>query len=379
MSIKDKAAVWYIKNILLPKIEEIDKPGFVVSRASQRGKETYLRILFLPELLLMNIENEVAKKYGDEGKKLLYATGKKFGYVYASVSNFPTLKSASEKEVMEFTYFFTKLLGVTYAENADFKRETGKTVSFVADNYLVCRKNGIGHILADGGGAGFWAYAMADKKVEGVQTECVGRKGKRCVVVCGPLEELRKRGLEPYSSQNLEEVEAGAKYKALNEVKKTVYAKNSLRRLLDMKFFTQTEAGIDFKGERHFLCESHLVYIIENEVERKKGGEELLFRASFKAGEEIGKLSGDKNAAGFVNDYLPALGWGDIVLTKRADKYCVDALYFPWTTYAEKSRFTIFRGLASGMVSALLGKRLNFMLASTEMTLGALTLHLKEE
>jgi hypothetical protein len=81
MPVKDRIVTWFIQHVLLPKIEIIDNPGFVINTLSDTTKTTYLREFFLPERLFEIIESRIVDKYGELGKKILYSTGKKFGYI----------------------------------------------------------------------------------------------------------------------------------------------------------------------------------------------------------------------------------------------------------------------------------------------------------
>ena len=68
MPVKDRVVTWFIKNILLPKREIIDKPGFIVNTFGGKNQAIHLRELFLSEQLFELIENRIVHHYGDQGK-----------------------------------------------------------------------------------------------------------------------------------------------------------------------------------------------------------------------------------------------------------------------------------------------------------------------
>ena len=93
MPVKDKVVTWWIQNVIIPRQEIIDKPGFIVTTFTEKKFITYLRDFFLPEKLIEIIESKIVQTYGDLGRQVLYSIGKKFGYIYCSLSNFPNVKN----------------------------------------------------------------------------------------------------------------------------------------------------------------------------------------------------------------------------------------------------------------------------------------------
>ena len=76
VEVKDKVVEWFIRNILLPRNELIDNPGFIINKVTKEGGEVYLRDVFMPEQLFVKIEDRVTEQYGDEGAEALYSVGK---------------------------------------------------------------------------------------------------------------------------------------------------------------------------------------------------------------------------------------------------------------------------------------------------------------
>ena len=350
---KDEIISWYIQNIYLPKIELIDNPGFIV----EREKGTYLRNIYLPESIFIDIENNISARYPKEGEQILYSAGKKFGYIYASIGMFPTIKTSDKKKISDFSYFLARYVGCTYASHVSEKINIEEEkFELEMDNYVICRKNGKGYILGSGGIAGMWAYAMDDTSIEGVQTKCQGRGDIKCKIICAPKKFLEEMNISFFTESNLPSMKFSTKYREMNTIRKTIYAKNSFKSLLDSGFFNYAEGMMVFKGERYFLCESNLSYLLEEELKRVKDGLDLLFNASFDYGKRITEKLKDASYVKFIMDYLSALGWGGISVSEKDGRFRVTSLYFPWTEYSTNSDFVLFRGLVSGMLSGFLGR-----------------------
>lgn len=49
-------------------------------------------------------------------------------------------------------------------------------------------------------------------------------------------------------------------------------------------------------------------------------------------------------------DFFPALGFGDIA-SLSPDGSKIAAIYYPWTVLSKQSKYIIFRGLLSGILS----------------------------
>ena len=339
-------------------MEIIDRPGFIIVTISEKNQETYLRQLFLPERLLELIEKKIVEEYGDLGKSALYSIGKKFGYVYSSMSNFPTRINNNEKELKDFIYLFVRYCESTYAQRAEHYLDLDKKIFTINFNgYIICRHNGLGFIMTDGGCAGIWAYMMQDKEIEAIQLECEGRGHQRCYVFCGPTEEIKEQTTRFYQESNLTDTKFDDVYRKLNEIQKTTYAKNSLKDLIDIGFIDYKQGVLAYKGMRFFSCDSHLIYILEDEIKKLNNGEKLLFEASAEFGEELQKLYGETDYQKFIMDFFPALGFGDIFIAK-SEKLKVISDFYPWTSLSDRSRYIIFRGILSGFVSSSVGQKI---------------------
>ncbi len=361
MAIKDGIMSWFIRNIVIPRTEIIDCPGFIVLKLSEKGKKTYLRELFFPEGLLADLEKKVVSEAGDKGGQALYSAGKKFGFRFASTSNYPVVSKSSQRELKNFLYMFLRYMESTYAHRLDCKVDfRQRKYTMTMDKYIVCNKNGIGLILTGGGSAGVWAYMQEDPTIEGVQTKCQGRGADKCQVVCTPLKNLRSTyNGKIFAEKDMSNLGLSGEYAHINEIRPTSYAKESLKNLLDSGFFKSKEGVIIRNSERYFLCESSLFYLSERELE-KVGLSDLTFQVSFDFGKRIAKNESSTNYANFITDYLSALGWGDVILLRDDSSYKVLSAYFPWCRFSESSNYLIYRGLLSGMVSGFTKKDVFF-------------------
>jgi hypothetical protein len=360
MPVKDKVVTWWIQNIIIPRQEIIDKPGFVVTTFTEKKFITYLREFFIPEKLFEVIENRIVEKYGDQGRQTLYSAGKKFGYIYASMSNFTTVNNSSTEEISKFAYLLVRYIEGTYAQQAEHEADVKQQrFSIYFDNYIICRHNGLGHIMTEGGISGIWSYGMQNSSIEGVQLECQGRGNQRCFVICAPDNEIQEKTKKFFRERNLIELKSDNTYKTMNEIRKTTYVKNSLKDLLNAGFFSYNRGILSYKNNRFFHCESHIIYLLEQEIIKLEDGEKNLFDACFEYGILLAEAYGEKEFKKFIPDFFSALGFGDICIVD-SDRLCIHLMYFPWTVFSKESRYIILRGIMSGIVSSLSGKNIRF-------------------
>jgi hypothetical protein len=358
MPVKDRIVTWFIQHVLVPKIEIIDNPGFVINTLSDRTKTTFLRELFLPERLFEIIETNIVNKHGELGEKILYSCGKKFGYSYASLSQFPTIVNHSKNEIANFIYFFIKYLETLYASYANYKADiNNKILTITFKDYIICRNNGLGHIMTEGGSVGVWAYIMQDKSLEAIQLLCQGRGDKDCFILCAPKEKIEKENKKFFVEDELAEIKNDDIYRLLNKIGVTTYAKNSLKDLIDVNFFDYSEGIVSYKKNRFFSCDAHILYIIENEIINLSDGETLLFQSCFEYGKILQENYGHNDYKKFIMDFFPALGFGDIFV---ANEKKVIVQFYPWTDFSNKSKYIIFRGMLSGFITASLNKTVEF-------------------
>ncbi len=360
MPVKDRVVTWWIQNIVLPKREIIDKPGFVVTTFTEANKTTYLRDLFIPEQLFEKIENKIVQQYSDKGRQALYSAGKKFSYLYCSMSNFPTISTSTKEEFSKFAYLFVRYIASVYAEQAEHEINfDDKTFTLFYNNYIVCRHNGLGYIMTDGGAAGTWAYVIENKLMEGTQIECQGRGKSRCYVLCALPEEIKKHTNNFFCENDLPEYKFDIMYKSMNEIRPTKYARNSLKDLINANFIRYEKGTISYKNQRLFNCEPHVLDFIEQEILKLENGEEILFEASSEFGKMLMESYGGIDFKKFIPDFFSAIGFGDI-LVLDSDKIQIMSDYYPWTAFTNQSKFVIFRGILSGIAGSALKKNIVF-------------------
>jgi hypothetical protein len=358
MPVKDRIVSWFIQNVIVPKREIIDRPGFVITTFTDQNVTTYLRDLFLPEKLFETIENKIVQYYGEEGKQVLYSAGKKNGFLYASISNFPSINDSSENEISNFAYLLVRYIETMFAKQADHDINLEKkTFSISFKDYIICSKNGLGYIMTSGGIAGIWAYAMQDKEIEGIQLECQGKNNDKCVVICEPSCMIQGRSNEIFYEKNLPDYKFDDDYKIMNEIRQTTYSHNSLKNLIDAGFFNYEQGILSYKNNRFFGCESHILYLLEGEISKLVNGEQTLFDICFDYGKKLRETCGENEYQRFISDFFPALGFGDLTVTDP-EKITISAIYYPWTIYSEKSKYIIFRGVLSGFISSALEKEI---------------------
>ncbi len=360
MPAKDRIVRWFIKNIIVPKREIIDKPGFIITTFTENDTVTFLREVFLPEKLFEMIENKIVEKYGNQGKQVLYSAGKKFGYLYSSMSNFPTVNNSSKKELEDFLYGLVRYMEVTFSKQvtheADFS-EKEFTISF--KDYIICPNNGQGYLMTDGGSVGIWSFIVQDKTIEGIQTECQGRGNTCCLVKCLPGKKFIENNEFFFHEVNLPEYKFDAKYKSLNKIQPTKYSHMTMKKLLDAKFFKYDEGCFFYKNNRFFGCESQILYLLEQEISILEGGEQLLFDICFEYGRILQKLSGNTDYKKFIMDFFSGIGFGESIFIDHDPPKLV-TIFYPWSVYSEHSKYIIFRGILSGFVSESIGKDIRF-------------------
>jgi len=358
MAIKDKIISWFIRNATMPRLEIIDHAGFIAMKPSISG-QIHLRQILMPESVLVDLENQIVDKYGDESRKVLYSIGKKFGYRVSGMMAIPTVDRYTKKEFLAFAYFLVRFVECTYSSNLSHRINLKSSeFDLTMDEYVVCRKNGKGYIMTEGGLGGIWAYVMCDPSIEAIQTKCQGRDDEKCEVICAPPEILEKKGLKFFRETNLDDLKIDPMYGDFNKIREPQYAKNSFEDLINIRFFDYSKGVVKHKGERYFLCEASLIYLIELELKKLEDGTKLLFNCAFDHGKQISELQGKCDCQEFIMQFLSASGWGDILILKSEGGYKVTSYYFPWTKFANDVKFEMYRGLISGLLSGCLNKRI---------------------
>ena len=350
MKIKEGVVDWFIRNLLVPNQEVIDKPGFIINKVSGKGKLTYLRDIVFPELLFEKIENKTFERYGESGLKKLYSAGKKFGLYYHTISNSPILQK-EDTQIKNYVYFFVRYLeatgyGIGLTHEVDMDK---KILKIKADEFIVCRHNGKNYIVGSGGGAGLWAGLTGDSNVEGVQTSCVGRGDDCCDIIYAPRSVLKEMGIPFFECNYKPDVKFSDSYMRMNEIRKTEFVKESLKSYIDFGLLKYRDGRLYLGDTFLYLCDANINGFIENELDR-----ELLFSASREAGLEISKniKSLDINQ---ICSFLGACGWGDVLIFRRGELIEVNVKYAPWSEILETTNMAILSGYISGFLSYIYG------------------------
>lgn len=365
MAVEDYLMPWFLRNIVVPGVLDINNPGFIITRFG--GSEVYRRELFYAEELLSEIEIRFAGRYGRRGRIALYKAGKKFGYAYSKFSQFPTIASASGNEIKKFSHLLIMFVSAIWASKLEVVTldPNAKKFRIRLWDYVVCSKNGLGDVLGTGGIAGIWAYLMQDNSVEGVQINCQGMGAPMCEFYIAPADELKKGALPFFTATDINVTMDERYHSEFNKVRQARHATHSMRQLIDARIFDYSNRQLKFSGTRYFSAEISLYYILETELSKLKGGNELLFDICFEFGRKLA-ANGTKDDQ-FIMDYLSAIGFGDALCTTCEGVPKIGVNYFPWTGFSGKTNYAMFRGLVSGLFSGALNKKIKFKKAKTEL------------
>lgn len=372
----DRILSWFLRKAIIPRTIRFDIPGFIVERVEA---ENDIRNVLLPEALIGDIERKIVAKAGQEGAQRLYSVGKRFGYRHALISRLPVWKDQSvfeKRKLLAAAHFVIKYVGSVYSSNI---REVidleGKKLTIRANNFVVCRHNGLGLLLTSGGVAGIWAYAMNDYTVEGVQTACEGRGDGHCEVVCGPGTALKKEDPKVYHERRLRNLGMDQRYPDFNRPRKLEYAATSVQDMINLGVFGYHGGVLSLGKERHFVCGASLVYMLEEEFGRDRGLGRVLREAAYEQGRRIGTAAGGRDYRRFVPEYLAACGWGDTLISAGA-RLKLRVNFFPWTKWADIATFAMFTGLVEGMLSEMCQKRTKFRTVYGDTKAGYLTVQM---
>lgn len=146
-------------------------------------------------------------------------------------------------------------------------------------------------------------------------------------------------------------------YNDLNQIRETRFSKSSFTDMIDSGFIEYKGGVVSFAGERHFLCEASVMYLLEESLGSLEGGDQIVFDAAFRYGEGVARKSKMQKAEPFISDYMSSVGWGDVVVLNKDGKYRAVSESFPWMQLADKVSFAMFRGIVSGILSGHLGRR----------------------
>lgn len=319
-------------------MEEMDTPGFITTSV---GESSDLREVFLPERFVIELDNQLEQSEADE-KEVLYRIGKRFGMRYAVASSFPTIGEESEKNFNRFFDFFVKYVESIYAREISHELDTeNRELEMEMDSYMACSKDGVGQMLGAGAVAGVMGYMYGDMSLEGVEPCCQGRGDEKCVIEVADVEKLSEN---PPCTFEPDEGSPDKIYWQVNKSKPPEKNSTSMENLLDKGQFNFEKGLLRHNESRYLLAMATLPYIIEQEVESVGLDSDVLFEAGLATGQAIGSEKGEQ----FAQDFLTALGWGEIRVISNGEKvYCRS---FPWSDYETGYKHQIFCGLLSGLL-----------------------------
>lgn len=372
MRIREKINRFLMKKTLKSKIENLSQPGFISFGIGLGATGKELREVFLPEEIYSEIENRFEEEFGDEGAAMLYRAGRKYGWRYTDIAEFPENHEGTDKEVEKFVRFFSNYISTAYASKADFNFDIeDQTYELHIDKCSVCRQNGKGYTVSQGALSGVIARIYSNPDIHAVQDRCVGRDDKKCHVICSEINKLPVDPVSTFSDFNSKPL--SRKYETVNEPRELEHTKRSLEELTEEGMLEYRENLLYHKDRRQVPMEISMPYFIDREAEEKEGAPLILFDVSYK----IGKDLGEGEDLSYTTKYLGALGWGDINPVEDGEK--IEINHFPWTIYSKNTDFNIFRGLISGMVSAIKDEEVRYNNYETNLSPNSFNLILKSE
>lgn len=340
------------------------RPGFILEHFGNRT----LRNVFLSESALSGIENSVVKNID---VKLLYQTGKEFGYNYAKMIPLPRFDPLLGEKIFENVMrFFETTYGKCNSHKIDWNNSRfeirGKDV-------IVCRKNGLGTLAFVGGWAGLIAYLCNNKKIEGIQPKCQGRSDEECIGVFAPADKLEG---DVITHPDFAEKEFDARYIGFNRVIpfKSDYGLDLLESVGIVKYQVNT---FDVGHERFFPTELTFLYSLEKKLkDRNADVRKIIYDPTFEAFEIFGrvnlqhKYSKGFDALDFTSKLFSAFGWG-IIQVVTSEKPQIFIKGFPWTPEIEDIRMSqYFLGSIDGLISGLIGRKCTSEITSISKTNG---------
>lgn len=341
MSASDRADLFF--NRIMPNITKINVPGYTYNSMEMvGGGSAFERIVFFPESFFVHLENSIIETYGAEGRKRLYALGKKFGYRLASVLQLP-------RSDLDFAMsLITKFLEASYAEKINlvqFDTEK-KVVEFYTKGLAVTSKNGHGYILTVGGCAGGVGYLLNDYKLE-----CSSKKVSDLEynLVAAYPSELKAKGMEVIECTDVPVPVDNSQYLRFNSITDKSIGDLSLKRMIELGLISYNNGKMGFPKVPGMLIplEPFLLLGIEGAFD-----ENTVAAAAYWCFLEIGAdTERKKNAVSYITEVLTGLGFGNIGTIDQGDSTIINIIGYPWLgTDSERANFAIIRGAIRGFV-----------------------------
>lgn len=366
---EDKATSWLIKNLVTAENEIMDKPGFIVTRVSDARTTIFLREVVLFEDVLTEVERKIIEKFGEKGRIALYSAGKHFGYKYSEFSFIQKFSPTRKKDFEQFFDIFIQYLSVLWYNDQEYVIDPEKrTFNFKYKNHLVCSKNGLGHILSEGCYAGFWSYLINDVNVDGIHKKCQGRGDEKCETVFGPYDSIGAKKVQ----MDLENMKLNHTYNSINAITPSNY-KNAFLQMIRNQFFDYKYGIAKFNGHRIFIIGSNLIYALERELEKLDPDNDVLFDVCFQIGKDYMKENEE-----LMFEFFASCGWGEPIKIKKNGKLVIANSKYPWFKTNFEHKFVIYRGLLSGMLTKLIGKKVLLKEYSSKLATNSYTVTVSE-
>lgn len=353
MRIREKINRFLMKRSFKSKIENLDDPGFVSFGIGLGGTGKELREVFLPEEIYSEIENRFKEEFGKEGAAMLYEAGRKYGWRYTDIAEFPENNRDSDKELKKFIHFFSTYISTACAPRLDYEFDIRDQIyELQTKRCSICRKNGKGYTVNQGALSGVIARIYSNPNIHAVQDKCTGRDDDECHIICAETDGLPSEPVSTFS--DFVSKPLSRKYETVNKPTELEHTKKSLEDLTAEGIFEYRENLVYHKNRRQVPMEISMPCFIERKAGEKQGAPLILFDVAYGIGKELGK--GEELQ--YTTNYLGSLGWGDINVIQNGDK--IEISHFPWTTYSKDTDFNIFRGLISGIVSAIKSEEVRY-------------------
>lgn len=349
---------WFIRHFIVQKAIRYDNPGVVITKFKTSSGEVFQREVFFPESLIIDLEKEIVKKFGEKGKQVLYDIGKTIGYNFAYIFKAPSLKMNTIDEVEKFIEFVIKYIFATWAENITINELDIQNfkLNIQVDQHIVCRTDGLGLIFTEGAEAGFASYVFSNEEVEVVQIECQGRGDNVCVIQWGLKKFFDEQNINFFKGNIFFKIKNDIRDRIFNDYSKKISSNESMYSLIKKGIFQYKEGKITYLNERYFDSGIITYYLIEYGLKQLKAVDEVIYNIGFEFGKKIA-MNKEKS---YILNIFSALGWGDINLLYGRGKDFVIINYFPWCVIESKlDKFPLIMGLISGSLSSLKNKEIH--------------------
>jgi hypothetical protein len=347
----------WVHNFYTPE-NEIYKSGFIMTEFTNKYGNAFQRLVILPEIFFIELENKIIEKYGKKGKDVLKKIGRIYGYNFACTIGAPRRTKNSKEEILEFIYFIINYGFSSWTKNVEILSFEVKEnfsdfhIHLKYDEFIACNKNGKGFLLKEYTPLGFLEYVF-EKRIKIKNSKCQGRGDKFCEVeyVQDNSRELPEMN---YFKNNFQ------KYKSFNEIVYNPHSNISISEMLSSKIIKVNDGKFIFKNKTILAMESSFLDLIELEINELSEGKELLFEISHYTGNNF--LS-EKETLLSISQILSAFGYGDIFIKKNKNIIEVHINHYPWTPLREKTGdFTIFKGFCSGILSNITKNEVRFII-----------------